>query len=99
MSTETLIIEGQLILVTYETEQEERPSLHSPGHSGGYTRLDIKLPSGEDALPYVMSIDGDTEEDARAWVERLLDRKLAMRAEDIQGERAAERVRYGRRSW
>ena len=98
MSTETLIIEGQLIFVTYETEQEERPSLYSPGHSGGYTRLEITLPSGEDALPYVMSIDGDTKEDARAWVERLLDRKLDKWAEDMQGERAAERMRYGRRS-
>lgn len=87
MSTETLIIEGQLILVTYETEQEERPSMYSPGHSGGYTRLDITLPSGDDALSYVMSIDGDTEEDARAWVERLLDRKLSLRAEDAQVER------------
>lgn len=87
MSTETLIIEGQLIHVIYETEQEERPSLYSPGHSGGYTRLDITLPSGEDALPYVMGIDGDTEEDARAWVERLLDRKLSLRAEDAQVER------------
>lgn len=98
MSTETLIIEGRLIVVDYDSEPDELPSMYSAGHPGGLCINRVTFKDGKDALPFIMAIDDETEEQAFAWVERLLDRKLSLMAEDHQGERAAERMRYGRRS-
>jgi len=99
MSTETLIIEGYKVDVDYDSEPDEAPSMYSAGHPGGLCVNSVKFKDGRDALPFVMAIDNDSEEEALAWVERLLDRKLSLRAEDAQGERAAERMRSGRRAW
>lgn len=99
MTTETLIIEGYKVDVDYDSEPDELPSMYSAGHPGGLCVNSVKFDcNGKDALPYIMSIDDETEEQALAWVERLLDRKLSLIAEDQQGERAAERMRAGRRA-
>ena len=97
MSTETLIIEGNKVTVDYDSEPDEAPSMYSAGHPGGLCINRVTFKDGKDALPDIMKIDDETEEQALAWVERLLDRKLSLRAEDAQGERAAERMRAGRR--
>lgn len=99
MSTETLSIEGNLVYVHYDEFAEELPSIDSPGMPGFMAINSVKFKDGKDALPFIMAIDDETEEQALAWVERLLDRKLSLRAEDQQGERAAERMRSGRRAW
>ena len=99
MSTETLIIEGNLVYVDYDGFAEELPSFDSPGMPEFMTINSVKFKNGTDALPFIMAIDGETEEQALAWVERLLDRKLSLRAEDQDGEKSAERMRSGRRYW
>ena len=99
MSTETLIIEGYKVDVHYDEFAEELPSLYSPGMPGFMAINSIRFKDGKDALPFVMAIDDETEEQALAWIVRLLDRKLSLRAEDQQGERASERMRSGRRTW
>lgn len=91
MSYETIAVDGRLIVVDYDSEVEELPSLYSPGHRGGLFINKITLDDGSDALPYVMSIDDETEEEAMAWVERLLDRKLTVRAQDSADLRASNR--------
>ena len=93
MSTETLIIEGNLVYVDYDSEQEEAMSMYSPGYPEGLCVNSVTFKDGKDALPFIMAIDGETAEQALAWVERLLDRKLSLRAEESQIER------HGRRSW
>lgn len=98
MSVETLIIEGNQVVVDYDEFPEELPSSDSPGMPGFIAVNSVKFKDGKDALPFIMAIDNETEEQAFAWVERLLDRKLSLMAEDHQGERAAERMRYGRRA-
>lgn len=98
MSTETLIIEGNHVIVDYDEFAEELPRADSPGMPPFMTINSVRFKDGKDALPFIMAIDNETEEQAFAWVERLLDRKLSLMAEDHQGERAAERMRYGRRS-
>ena len=98
MTTETLIIEGNLVYVDYDGFAEELPRADSPGMPEFMTINSVRFKNGKDALPFIMAIDGETEDQALAWVERLLDRKLKMRAEDQQGERAAERMRAGRRA-
>jgi len=98
VSAETLIIEGYKVDVDYDSEPDEEPSMYSAGHPGGLCINRVTFKDGKDALPFVMAIDNDSEEEALAWIGRLLDRKLSLRAEDQQGERAAERMRAGRRS-
>lgn len=98
MSYETILVEDRVILVDYDSEPDELPSMYSPGHPGGLCLNRVTFQDGIDALPWIMSIDDETEEQALAWVERLLDRKLTLMADDAMGERAAERMRYGRRS-
>ena len=97
MSVETLVIEGNLVYVDYDGFAEELPRADSPGMPAFMTINSVRFKDGKDALPFIMAIDDETEEQALAWVERLLDRKLTLRAEDQQGERAAERMRAGRR--
>lgn len=99
MSTETLIIEGRLIHVDYDSEPDELPSMYSPGQPGGLCVNSVKFQDGTDATLWIMSIDDESESEAMMWVCRLIDRKLSLRAEDQQGERAAERMRSGRRTW
>ncbi len=95
MSVETLMIEGNLVFVDYDGFAEELPSFDSPGSPEMICINSVKFKNGTDALPFVMAIDDETEEQALAWVERLLDRKLTVQAEDQQGER----MRSGRRAW
>jgi hypothetical protein len=95
MSVETLVIEGNLVFVDYDGFAEELPSFDSPGMPEFMAINSVKFKNGTDALPFVMAIDDETEEQALAWVERLLDRKLTVQAEDQQGER----MRSGRRAW
>lgn len=94
MSTETLMIEGNLVYVDYDEFPDESPSMYSPGMPGFIAVNSVKFKDGRDALPFVMAIDNETDVQALAWVERLLSAKLAKWAEDMQGER----MRYGRRS-
>jgi hypothetical protein len=95
MSVETLIIEGNLVYVDYDGFAEEPPSFDSPGMPEFMAINKVTFKDGKNAIPFVMAIDDETEEQALAWVERLLDRKLTMQAEDQQGER----MRSGRRAW
>ena len=95
MSIETLKIEGNLVFVDYDSEPDESPSMYSPGHPGGLCVNKVTFKDGTDALAFIMAIDNETEEQALAWVERLLDHKLTVMAEDQQGER----MRSGRRLW
>lgn len=81
MSTETLIIEGRLIVVDYDSERDEPASMYSAGHPGGLCINKVNFADKTDALPFVMSVDDETEDQALAWIERLLDRKLTLRAE------------------
>jgi len=97
MSYETIIIEDRVILVDYDSEPDEAPSMYSAGHPGGLCVNKVMFQDGIDALPWIMSIDEETEEQALEWVERLLDRKLTLMADDAQDSRASERMRYGRR--
>jgi hypothetical protein len=92
---ETIKIENMLVVVDYDSEPDELPSMYSAGHPGGLCVNKVTFKDGTDALPFVMAIDEETEEQALAWVERLLDHKLTMQAEDQQGER----MRSGRRAW
>ena len=82
MSTETLtlIIEDRLIVVDYDSEPDEPASMYSPGHPGGLCVNKVMFRDGKDALPFVMAIDDETEEQALAWIERMLDRKLTSMA-------------------
>jgi hypothetical protein len=89
------MIEGNLVFVDYDGFAEELPSFDSPGMPEFIAINSVKFKNGTDALPFVMAIDDETEEQALAWVERLLDRKLKVQAEDQQGER----MRSGRRAW
>lgn len=95
MSIETLSIEGKLVFVDYDGFAEELPSFDSPGSPEMICINSVKFKDGADAMPFVMSVDNETEAQARAWVERMLDYKLRLRAEDQQGER----MRSGRKSW
>lgn len=95
MSTETLSIEGNLVYVDYDGFAEEAATFDSPGMPEFMAINSVKFKDGRDALPFVMAVDNETEEQALAWVERMLDHKLKVQAEDQQ----VERMRSGRRSW
>lgn len=95
MSIETLSIEGKLVFVDYDGFAEEAATFDSPGMPEFMAINSVKFKDGTNALPFVMAVDNETEEQALAWVERLLDHKLTVQAEDQQGER----MRSGRRSW
>ena len=95
MSIETLSIEGKVVFVDYDGFAEELPSFDSPGSPEMTCINSIEFKDGRDALPFIMAIDEETADQALAWVEQLLDRKLKVQAEDQQGER----MRSGRRSW
>jgi hypothetical protein len=86
MSIETLKIEGNLVHVDYDSEPDEAPSMYSPGYPGGLCVNKVTFKDGKDAMPFIMAIDDETEEQALAWIERLLDRKLTLMAEDMAGD-------------
>lgn len=92
MSVETLVIDGRTLYVTYDSFPEERPSLYSAGSPEMICVTAVKFKDGTDALPWIMSIDDETEEQTCAWVERLLDRRLITQGEDAADSKASDRM-------